>query len=50
MKKHELFYDHFADQSSANKWESNYKLKKVNLDLLPKFLVQNKNNYNEWFD
>ena len=50
VKKRELFYDHFADQSSTNKWESNYKLKKVNLDLLPKFLVQNKNNYNEWFD
>ena len=50
VKNRELFYDHFADQSSANKWENNYKLKKINLNLLPKFLIENKNNYKEWFD
>ena len=50
VNNRELFYDHFADQSSDNKWQSNYKLKKINLDLLPKFLIQNKDNYKEWFD
>ena len=50
VKNRELFYDHFADQSSANKWDNSYKLKKINLNLLPKFLIENKNNYKEWFD
>ena len=45
----EMFYDHFADKSSANKWESNYKLKLLNEKILPKFLIENKNKYIEWF-
>ena len=45
----EMFYDHFADKSSANKWESNYKLKLLNEKMLPKFLIENKNKYIEWF-
>ena len=44
-----MFYDHFADKSSANKWESNYKLKLLNEKILPKFLIENKNKYIEWF-
>ncbi len=50
INKRELFYNHFADQSSQNKWESNYKLKKIDLSLLPKFLVENRDKYKEWFD
>ena len=38
----EMFYDHFADMKSTNKWQSNYKLKLVNEKLLPKFLIDNK--------
>ena len=45
----EMFYDHFADKSSSNKWESNYKLKLLNEKILPKFLIENKNKYIEWF-
>ena len=45
----EMFYDHFADKSSTNKWESNYKLKLLNEKILPKFLIENKNKYIEWF-
>ena len=45
----EMFYDHFADKSSSNKWNSNYKLKLVDDKLLPKFLIDNKNKYSEWF-
>ena len=45
----EMFYDHFADKSSSNKWESNYKLKLLNEKMLPKFLIENKNKYIEWF-
>ena len=45
----EMFYDHFADKSSTNKWKSDYKLKLVDENLLPSFLTKNKDKYNEWF-
>ncbi len=50
IKKKEMFYDHFADQSSTNKWKSDYKLKQYDSNLLPKYLKDNKNRYKEWFD
>ena len=50
IKNKEMFYDHFADQSSTNKWKSDYKLKKYNSSLLPKYLNDNQNKYKEWFD
>ncbi len=50
IKNKEMFYDHFADQSSTNKWKSDYKLKKYNPSLLPKYLSDNQNKYKEWFD
>jgi len=45
----EMFYDHLADKSSINKWESNYKLKVIGDEMLPSFLIKNKNRYREWF-
>tara|TARA_X000001036_G_scaffold154232_1_gene146418 strand:- start:2255 stop:3157 length:903 start_codon:yes stop_codon:yes gene_type:complete len=50
IKNKEMFYDHFVDQSSTNKWKSDYKLKKYNSNLLPKYLSDNQNKYKEWFD
>ena len=50
IKNKEMFYDHFADQSSNNKWNSDYKLKRYDLNLLPKHIVDNQNNYKEWID
>ena len=50
IKNKEMFYDHFADQSSISKWRSDYKLKKYDLNLLPKYIVDNQNNYKEWID
>ena len=50
IKNKEMFYDHFADQSSTSKWRSDYKLKKYDLNLLPKHIVDNQNNYKEWID
>tara|TARA_Y100000992_G_scaffold296851_1_gene259627 strand:- start:156 stop:992 length:837 start_codon:yes stop_codon:yes gene_type:complete len=50
IKNKEMFYDHFADQSSTSKWRSNYKLKKYDLNLLPKHIVDNQNIYKEWID
>ena len=50
ISKREMFYDHFADKSSKNKWNSDYKLKKIDPDLLPIYLTSNKEKYLEWFD
>ena len=45
----EMFYDHLAEKSSINKWESNYKLKVICDEMLPSYLIKNKNKYREWF-
>lgn len=49
VKKKEMLYNHFADMRSLNKWQSNYKLKLVDDKILPKFLLDNKLKYSEWF-
>jgi len=50
MKKKEVFYNHFADKEIKNKWSDNYKLKKVENNFLPKYLIENYEKFNEWFD
>ena len=50
ISKREMFYDHSADKSSKNKWNSDYKLKKIDPSLLPIYLTSNKEKYLEWFD
>mgnify|MGYP006435386985 FL=1 len=45
----EMFYNHLAEKSSTNKWESNYKLKVIGDEMLPSYLIKNKNKYREWF-
>ena len=49
VKNKEMLYNHSADMTSLNKWHSNYKLKLVNEKLLPKFILDNKVKYSEWF-
>ena len=44
-----VFYNHFVDQTNQNKWNYNYKLKKINNELLPKYLLNNKDKFREWF-
>ena len=44
-----VFYDHFADKSSKEKWNFDYKLKKIKDDMLPEYLVNNKNKFKDWF-
>ena len=44
-----VFYDHFADKESKNKWKNDYRLKVIENDLLPKYLIDNANKYKEWF-
>ena len=45
-----VFYNHFVDQTNQNKWNYDYKLKKIDQKFLPNYLVENKNLYKEWFD
>ena len=44
-----VFYDHFADKTSQNKWNNEYRLKKIENHILPKYLIENFDNYKEWF-
>ena len=50
IKNKEVFYDHTADKKIKSRWNSTYKLKKFEDDLLPEYLIQNKTNLKEWFD
>ena len=43
-------YDHFADKTKENKYNAKYKLKLANDQILPKFLIENKEIYKKWFD
>ena len=45
-----VFYNHLLDKSDPNKWNDEYKLKKIDNKLLPDFLIKNYSNYTEWFD
>ena len=44
-----VFYDHYADKRANDKWKNNYKLKIIENNLLPSYLVKNLNNYKDWF-
>tara|TARA_X000000950_G_C13863472_1_gene639709 strand:- start:947 stop:1834 length:888 start_codon:yes stop_codon:yes gene_type:complete len=46
----EVFYDHLADKESLNRWSDNYKLKKIDLSYLPKYLAQNSEKFKDWLD
>jgi len=45
-----VFYNHFVDQSNQEKWNYNYKLKKIDHKFLPNYLIENVDQYKEWFD
>ena len=44
-----VFYDHFIDKKSEDKWKGDYKLKKIENHLLPSYLIKNQNDFKEWF-
>ena len=50
MTNKEILYDHSKDKKKENKWLTNKKLKNIEIDLLPEYIRNNKNNYQEWFD
>ena len=43
------FYNHKADKTEINKYNFEYKLKKISDDNLPKYITQNKEKYIKWF-
>ena len=43
-------YNHQADQSADNKYTANYQLQLIEDKILPKYLINNKQNLKEWFD
>ena len=50
MQEKKVFYNHFADKENANKWNYDYELKKVDLEILPNYLKINKEKYKNWLD
>ena len=50
IKNKELYFNHKLDKTDPNKYSSKIKLKKIQDDVLPNFLIKNKSNYSKWFD
>tara|TARA_B110000261_G_scaffold138097_1_gene156814 strand:+ start:459 stop:1301 length:843 start_codon:yes stop_codon:yes gene_type:complete len=50
IKDKVVFYNHFLDQSNQDRWSYDYKLKKIDHKLLPNHLINNIDQYKEWFD
>ena len=50
IDKQVAFYNHKADKTETNKYNFEHKLKLVTDDQLPKYLVENKEKYQKWFD
>ena len=45
-----LYFNHQADKSDKNKYSSQIELYLENEENLPKYLIDNKNKYFQWFD
>ena len=53
MNKKEVFFNHFVDKEKyKERWNYNYKLKKIGVEKLPKYLQSNDNQLKlkNWFD
>jgi len=49
IKEKKALYNYSADQRQ-NKWSENSQLKTINLNLLPKYISDNKDKYTEWLE
>ena len=49
IENREMFYNHLLDQTNPNKWKNDYKLKIINENKLPLYVMQNKEKFKEWF-
>ena len=50
INKRIVNYDHQADKTISEKYGAKYKLKIIEDDILPKYLILNKEKYKDWFD
>ncbi len=50
IEKRIVNYNHLADQKTIDKYNADYKLKVIDDNLLPDYLVLNKKNLKQWFD
>jgi len=48
IKKDIVFYDHQLDQSNQNKWKANISLERINLNKLPKYIIDNYSKFKPW--
>ena len=49
VKRKIIKYDHLAN-SSENKYSNEFKLKKIEMNLMPKYIQKNKDKYKNWID
>ena len=49
VKEKRALYDYSVDQRQK-KWTNNKQLEKINLDLLPNYIIENKIKYKEWLE
>ena len=50
VKEKKVYFNHTADKSDLNKYSYGHQLKKINKDLLPKYLVDNYSKFKDWFE
>ena len=49
IKNRVVFYDHFSDKNK-NRFKSQIKLEIANRGILPKYLIENIENYKDWVE
>ena len=50
VKEKKVYFNHTADKSDLNKYSYGHQLQKIEKNLLPKYLVDNYSNFQEWFE
>jgi len=50
LKERKINYNHFKDSKDISRQFSEFSLKKIDIDQLPKFLQNNHKKYSDWFD
>ena len=50
VKEKKVYFNHTADKSDLNKYSYGHQLQKIEKNLLPKYLIDNYSNFQEWFE
>ena len=51
IEEKKVFFNHFVDKENyKERWNYDYKLKKIDNELLPQYLKNNLKKFKEWFD